>query len=246
MKVLNFFNGRTLLALAISQVSVFVAIQYHIRFNLELTLFGLAIAFPLGFSIQSAFKRREKALEYFSLFKGGSVALMNSFRLSEDLDEKKKAEAATVIGEMNAQLVSQLQNQEGRYALLQKKIDAVLDFIEANRDGLSNRNILRMVRYMKDISESSAYLLSLVRHRTMAGLRFYSLLFIVIFPAVQAPIILYRLESITNHGMIYFLIGLSSLMLVTLSNFQKLLEYPFDPKGIDNIRVEDFKLDAQS
>lgn len=242
MHLTSFFNGRTLAALVISQVSVFLAVRYNIIFNLDLTLFGLAIAFPLAFSIQAAFKRRERALEYFSLFKGGSIALLSSFRMAEDLSEEKKMEAKKALEDMSNQLVSQLKNQEGDYAPLQTKIDSVLAFIERNREEISNRNVLRMIRYVRDVSESSSYLMSLVRHRTMAGLRFYAILFILIFPAVQAPIILFRLQGVASLAVIYILIAISSAMLVTLSNFQTWIEYPFDPKGIDNIRVDDFKL----
>ena len=38
---------------------------------------------------------------------------------------------------------------------------------------------------------------------------------------------------------------MTSLLLVTLSNFQVMLEYPFDPKGLDNINVREFLLEAE-
>ena len=37
----------------------------------------------------------------------------------------------------------------------------------------------------------------------------------------------------------------TSLVLVTLSNFQVMLEYPFDPKGLDNIQAREFLLEAE-
>ena len=95
MKLLNYFNVRTFLALAISQLAAYTVIAYDIKFHLDLLLFGLCIVFPLHFSMQSAFKRRDRALEYFSLFKGGSMALHYSFQIAEDLPAEKKKQATT-------------------------------------------------------------------------------------------------------------------------------------------------------
>lgn len=90
MKILNLFNLRTFLALIISQIAAFITIHYQIKFHLDLLLFSLVVVFPLHFSLQAAFKRRDRALEYFSLFKAGAMALHNSFLVSEDLSIEKK------------------------------------------------------------------------------------------------------------------------------------------------------------
>lgn len=245
MRVLNYFNLRTFLTLAISQIAAFLAIHFQIKFHLDLLLFSLCVVFPLHFSMQAAFKRRDKALEYFSLFKAGAMALYYSFRISEDLSDEKKREASGMLKGVFAQLTNQLENRNAVYEPLQRKLNALFSFIETHREEISKRNAFRMVRYMKDVTDSSSYLISLVSHRTMAGLRFYSILFIVVFPLVQAPIVLYRLESIVPSWAIYIFLALSSLILVTLSNFQLLIEYPFDKKGMDNINLQEFSLDIE-
>ena len=243
MKILNYFNLRTFLALAISQGAAFLAIHFHLKFHLDLLLFGLCVVFPLHFSMQAAFKRRDKALEYFSLFKGAAMALYYSFQISEDLLAEKKAEARRLLKGVAAQLADQLENRTLGYEPIQKKLNEVFTFIETNREEISKRNVLRTIRYLKDVTESSVYLISLVRHRTMVGLRFYTILFIIIFPLVQAPILLFRLDGIVPACGIHIFLALTSLILVTLSNFQTLIEYPFDQKGADNIHVRDFTPD---
>ena len=99
-----------------------------------------------------------------------------------------------------------------------------------------------MVGYIKDIAESSAYLVSLVSHRTMLGLRFYSIFFIIILPLAQAPLILYRFDTLIPAWGIHLSLAFTTVALVTLNNFQTLIEYPFDPKGIDNVKVREFSL----
>jgi len=243
MKILNLFNLRTFLVLLISQLAAFLVIHFQIKFHLDLLLFGLAIGFPLAFSIQSAFKRRERALEYFSLFKAGLTAIYNSFRVSEDLPDDKKNEIRNTMTIISNQLIHQLENHEPGYKVMQNTVDKILEFVAKNRSNLSNRNVLRMVRYIRDVTESSVYLISLIRHRTMIGLRFYSIVFILIFPIIQAPIIYYRLGDLVPTWSIYMILAVGSLILVTLSNFQTMIEYPFDKKGIDNIHLRDFGLE---
>jgi hypothetical protein len=242
MKILNFINVRTFLALIISQAAAFFAIHYQIKFHHDILLFGLCVVFPLHFSMQAAFKRRDKALEYFSMFKAGSMALFYSFQVSEDLAVEKKQQAGSLLKTLTSQLFEQLENRREGFERVQQKLDEVFLFIQNYREEISKRNVLRMVRYLKDVTESSTYLISLVNHRTMVGLRFYTIFFIVIFPIVQAPIILNRLDAIVSNWIIHLILGLTALILVTLSNFQTLIEYPFDRKGPDNIQVQDFSL----
>lgn len=77
----------------------------------------------------------------------------------------------------------------------------------------------------------------------MAGLRFYSIFFIIIFPMVQAPIMLSLLQEIMPVWLIYIFLGTTSFILVTLNNFQTMIEYPFDKNGMDSIAIRDFSLD---
>jgi hypothetical protein len=246
MKILNLFNLRTFLVLLISQLAAFFVIHYQIKYNIDFLLFGLAIGFPLAFSIQAAFRRRDRALEYFSLFKGGTLAILYSFAVSEDLSPEKKAEIRGILKSVGDQLILQLQQRIKNYRPMQEAVDKILEFIERNREDISNRNVLRIIRYIRDVTESATYLISLVRHRTMIGLRVYSLAFILIFPIVQAPILYYKLGDLIPAWAFYFLLALGSMLLITLSNFQKMIEYPFDSKGMDNIHLKDFKLDISA
>jgi hypothetical protein len=244
MKFLNFFNARTFTVLVFSEVAAFVTIHFHLRLDMNLMLFGLAIGFPLAFSIQSAFGRRDRALEYFSLVKSGAQAISHTFDISEDLPAENRAEGKETIIEMVDQLILQLEARVTDHQAFQNKADAVLAFIERNREFISNRNVIRAVRYLRDVNEGSTYLISLVRHRTMAGLRFYAILFIMVFPFIQAPMLLYRIEPIAPLWTLYVFAALSSLLLITLYNFQQMIEYPFDNKGLDNIRVRDFRMNT--
>jgi hypothetical protein len=244
MKFLSYFNLRTFVALAISQLAAFLAIHFQIKFNLNLMLFGLVVVFPLHFTIQAAFKRREKALEYFSSFKGALMTLYYSINISGKLPPEKKVEGTNILKSISDLLAHQLETSEGGYEPIQRKMNEAYAFIQTNKEELSKRNVIKMLRYMGNATESSVYLASVARHRTMAGMRFYSLFFILIFPFFHAPILLHKLEHIAPDFAIYLIVGLASLFLILLNNFQHLIEYPFDQRGIDNIQLKEFKLDV--
>ena len=93
MKWLNIFlNIRTLVVVVIGLTSSYFAIHYQIKMQQHMMLFGLIISFPLVFSLQAAFKRREKALEYLGLFKAALSAVEESFRMSKKLSDPNKLE----------------------------------------------------------------------------------------------------------------------------------------------------------
>jgi hypothetical protein len=240
-KLLTFFNVRTFLVLLISQLAAFLVIRYQIKFQIDLVLFGVALGFPLAFSIQAAFRRRERALEYSSLFKSSTMALYNSFRIANDLLPDQKVEIRSILIAIPEQLFQQIEKREGSYKPMQEAIDKVF---ERNRENLSNRNVLRMIRYVREIMESSTYLVSLVRYRTMIGPRFYAIAFIFIFPIIQAPIIYYRIGDMVPWWAFCLVLALGGLILVTLNNFQTMIEYPLDAKGVDNIQVRDFGFES--
>ena len=68
-------NYKTLIVTALSLVSTWLCMRYNFQANLPLTLIGIAIVFPVVFSIDSAYKRRERALALLADFEGHLKAL---------------------------------------------------------------------------------------------------------------------------------------------------------------------------
>src|SRR5688572_23222506 len=171
MKALNYFNLRTFLALAASQLATWLTLNYDLKIHINLLLFGLFLAFPLHFALQAAFKRREKALEYFSAFKGSLLAIHYCFQSCDDLPAENKVRGRDLLRGTALQLVQQLERRISGYKDFQVKLDEVFSFVLQNREEIGGRTIKRIIRHMADTAETSAYLISLVTHRTVAGLR---------------------------------------------------------------------------
>src|SRR5690606_3079267 len=73
-------NYKTLIVTALSVVSTYVCYHYGLIANFPDMLVGVAIVFPVVFSIGSAYNRREGALQRFAEFKGHAIAIYYAMR----------------------------------------------------------------------------------------------------------------------------------------------------------------------
>ena len=242
MVLLSYINLRTFVVVALSAISCYLSFVYNLRFHFSIVLLGLAIAFPLGNSIQMAFKRREKALEYLALFKSGLLAIHYSFMSSPKLQPEKKAEAVKMLSDVASQLIGQLQTANGDMVRFRTETDKVMEFLERNREEINKRVLIRVVRYLKDTLDGAIYLLSLTTHRTIIGLRILAVFFINMFAALHPPMLVFQLRDQMPQWVIYLVCMLGPAMLITLYNFQAHIEYPFDQKGADDIKLDEFRL----
>ena len=88
----SIINRRTVITLIISLSVPYIAYHFGINYNIDLTLISIAIIFPLVFAIRGAFRRREKALEHLSRFRGALKIIQYSFSTNTKLPEDKKNE----------------------------------------------------------------------------------------------------------------------------------------------------------
>jgi len=207
-----------------------------------MVLLGLAVAFPLANSIQMAFKRREKALEYLALFKSALLTIHYSFRMSKKLDAEKKAESTTILNGVCDTLLQLLKTSNGNMSNVKAETDKVMQFIERNREEISARILIRVIRYLKDTLDGATYLVSLTAHRTILGLRLLAIFSIVLFSALHPLMMVYLLKDQMPEWTVYLCCIFGPLLLITLYNVQAHLEYPFDQKGADDIKLDEFKL----
>jgi cellobiose-specific phosphotransferase system component IIC len=242
MVLFSYINLRTFVVVALSAISCYLSFEYNLRVHFSIVLLGLAIAFPISNSIQMAFKRREKALEYLALFKSGLLAIHYSFLTSPKLQSDKKAEATKMLNDVADTLIEQLKTSDGNMSTFRSETDKVIAFLERNREEINKRVLIRVVRYLKDTLDGAIYLLSLISHRTIISLRILAIFFINLFAAFHPPMVVYQLRDQMPEWVIYVFCVLGPAMLITLYNVQAQVEYPFDQKGSDDIKLDEFKL----
>ena len=129
-KYLSILNARTALALGISVLVSYVTLAFKFNYNYDLSLISIAIIFPLVFTIRSAFRRREKALEFLSRFKAGLITVSNSFERNEDIDDVHKLEIQNTIKTINSSMIDYLGPRVCTREKLHEEINKVFLFLK--------------------------------------------------------------------------------------------------------------------
>lgn len=232
----------TFLILIVSVGSCFLTIHYELNVRSNMMLFGLIISFPLVFSIQSAYKRRERALEYLGDLKAGLTAVAETFRMAKKLSESNRIAANNLLIHAFDEFVTYLKTGVSNPKTVYENFTHITSFALIHKDEMSSKILLRITKYMKYVYTSTAYLTSIKTHRTIIGVRVLSYIFITMFPAVQASFLLYTFGSYLPDSIIYVISIVTSITLSALLLIQKQLEDPFDQDGLDDIKLEEFSL----
>lgn len=241
-RYLSILNYRTLITLVLSFVVPFVAYQFNIVYNIDLTLMSIAIIFPLVFTIRGAFRRREKALEHLSLFRAALKTIENYIHLSERLSKEDKADAQKRITNINDALYNHLTTVSEETHLFDKAYQEFLNFINEKSELMKGSIKEKIFRFLKDVMDSADNLIGIHSHRTPISLKAYCLIFIYIFPVIYTPTLINKIGIDNPIWLTYFIVILSEFILISLYNIQDQMEYPFDDKGLDDIKLKLFDI----
>ena len=226
----------------ISILVTYVSIHFSLGYNLDLTLMSIAIIFPLVFNIRGAFRRREKALQHLSRFRSALKTIHFYADMCPDLTEEDKKKIDDAIYQISEQAVNHLKsNSEDVESVDQAMIHLQRTILEFE-DSMPRRIKDRMFRFMKDVQEGFENVHAINSHRTPQALKAYCLIFIYIFPLIYAPTIIYNIGAVHNEQVVYFIVVVTEFILISLYNIQDQMEYPFDDLGVDDIKLENFKI----
>lgn len=159
------------------------------------------------------------------------------------LTEEDKSEVGEILVKISNNLMSQLKNNSHETARLDGNIDELYEFVQRKKDSISGKREEKIFRLMQDLHETIENVHAINVHRTPISLKAYCLIFIYIFPLIYAPSIIFRVGTERSVWITYFIVVLSQFILISLYNIQNQLEYPFDDKGMDDIQLDNFKID---
>jgi len=240
MKILRslylIINYKTFIVTILAVVSTWLCNRYNVIADFPLTLIGIAMVFPVVFSIDSAYKRRERALWMLSDFKAHVLAIYLASRDwldgNEDFEEEVKDKLIGVYGSIRAIFTD---GSEKTQINIYKKISDLSLLMKKFRElELPSGEISRVSQYISKITVDVENLASILRYRTPVTLRAYSKVFIFSFPILYGP----YFASVSGHyspNLEYMMPVLFSFILVSLDNIQSHLENPFDQVGEDDI-----------
>ncbi|MDA9569283.1 hypothetical protein N9R61_00355 [Flavobacteriaceae bacterium] len=243
-RYLIIINFRTLITLFLSLIVPYIAYEFKVFYNIDLTLMSIAIIFPLVFTIRGAFRRREKALEHLSRFRASLLTVKNYFHNSKMPDELKE-ESSQLLQELNDALFGHLNTKNEDTSGYDIKLQAAFDFVTTNKESISNGTREKIYRFFRDVMDSADNLIAIHSHRTPVSLKAYCLIFIYIFPVVYTPTIINKIGLENPSWLTFFIVILSEFILISLYNIQDQMEHPFDDEGLDDIKFKIFRINRK-
>lgn len=195
------------------------------------------------FTIRGSFRRRENALEHLSEFRSSLKVLHYFFMSNNKLSEEDKNEIQNILFDINAKTLQHLSEKNGKMKDLDDILHKVYLFTLDESKPLTRTLRDKIFRFMKDLHESIENVHAIHIHRTPISLKAYCEVFIYIFPCIYAPTIIYSIGANNPHWVTYLVVLLTEFILISLYNIQNQLEYPFDNVGLDDINLDNFKLE---
>ena len=238
-------NYKTLIITTLSVISTYVCFRLGLTAKFPDMLVGVAIVFPVVFSIGSAYNRRETALQRFSDFKGHAIAIYYATRdwtldKNHDLPEQVRQLVTDMIGTMRRMFASQnraelRENEQKIYSSFSR----LSQITHAMRDyGVQTSETSRVNQYVSKMIIAFDNLQVVHTYRTPITLRAYSKVFIYIFPIIYGPYFASTFNDFSAN-LEFVMPVLYSFILVSLDNIQDHLEHPFDEIGEDDIKIDE-------
>lgn len=239
-KYYSIINRRTAYVVSLCIIITYFCTTFDFNFDLNMTMLSIAVVFPLVFTIREAFKRRDNVLKLLSIFKSSLNAVYYCFVINSKLDDDKKQVIYRRLGGLSTLFFGALQGQEYNSADVRGELTGIFDFLDDNRDSISNGVALKIIRFLKDVHESFENTMGIKIHGTPISLRAYCLVFIYLFPFAFIPTLAHDLNG-NDSWIIYSLGVMHGFILISLYNVQDALENPFDQVGLDDIKLEEFQ-----
>ena len=243
-------NYKTLIITTLSVVSTYVCYRLGFTAKFPDMLVGVAIVFPVVFSIGSAYNRRESALQRFSDFKGHAIAIFYATRdWTTDKDHDLPQQVRDIVSEM-MMIMRKMFTSNNRSELLENERKIYGHFSRLSgitnamrQHGVQTSETSRVNQYVSKMIIAFDNLQVVHTYRTPVTLRAYSKVFIYIFPIIYGPYFASTFNDFSAN-LEYVMPILYSFILVSLDNIQDHLEHPFDEIGEDDIKIEEQSITA--
>jgi len=237
-------NYKTFIITILAVISTYLCHSYGLTAKFPDMLVGVAIVFPVVFSIGSAYTRRETALQRFADFKGHVVAFYYATRdWTTDKNNDLPTQSKKIISEMMHLMRSMFKHDHSpEWGTNEKKMYELFSrlsllTLELRKYGVQSGEISRASQYVSKIIIAFDNMKIIHNYRTPVTLRTYSKVFIYVFPIIYGPYFA-SMAGDFSQSLEYVMPVLYSFILVSLDNIQDHLENPFDDVGEDDIVID--------
>lgn len=238
-------DRHTITVMVLALISTHVALRFDLSADMPADIISIAVIFPIVFSINAAYMRREEALRYLASMRSHLVGIFYAHRDWARIEgdtvhtERARAEAIATGDAIRGFLQTEPDGARSDIRAVYQRFSDLSKSLEGLRDsGLSSSDVSRANQYLRALMMDFELLRNIVNYRTPVPLRAYSHVFLNSFPIVFGPYFA-SLSNTFYPTMGYAVAALYALVLVSLDNIQEELEDPFDAFGIDDIRLDD-------
>jgi predicted membrane chloride channel (bestrophin family) len=246
MKVLksirSIFSINTLIVSILAVFATYICIEYNLYADFPLTLIGIAVVFPIVFSIGTAYARREKALTHYSTLKAYGRAIFFAARdwvpeTDKKFQNKLKKILFALLVNCRELFMADEAERNKRERSVYTRFSELSRYMESCRSrGMTNSEVSRANQHLSKMIDAFESMKHIYQYRTPVTLRAYSKVFIFILPIFYGPYFAFIAQNF--HSYLIFVIPiLFSVILVSLDNIQDHLENPFDQVGEDDLRI---------
>ncbi len=230
-------NVKAMVISAAAVTSTYLCLRWNIVANFPLTLIATAVVFPIVFSINSAYKRREAVLDDYGILKAHGRAIY--FASRDWLDESDPARAERcreLLGDLLRAVrdlfAAEREDMQEREDRVYRCFSDISLFIrnDLRLTGLATGEVSRCNQYLSKMLLAFEQTKHIYQYRTLRTLRTFSDFFIKILPPLYGPYFAY-IAADFSLGLTYAMPVLFALVLVSLDNIQEHLENPFNQIG---------------
>ena len=235
---------RMLFLVSLAIGSTYICRQLQFFMDLPMSAVVTAIVFPIVFTINAAYQRRETALVEYGSIKAHGQALHFAARdwlevPAPALAEQSKVHLRGLFTSIEVLLTSSQAVLKKNQTAVYSEFSQLSSFVGLRfRDqGLSSSELSRVNQYISKMMASFEVLQAIYQYRTPISLRIFSDFFIVLLPIIFGPYFAHL-----NYGydsvLAYLPPALFTLVVAALAEIQSHLESPFDQIGEDDIQLE--------
>lgn len=236
----SIFNRQTVIILLVALVSSFGSLHLRFSIYIDFLILSLIIVFPLTITIKEAFNRREKAIRSYCNLKASLTTIFYLFE-NEPIDWDKKNAFKNELVKLSASLKKYLNGEDEHAAIVQKDAESIARYFIINGDFIKKPFAMKSIQFTQRIQVDIEFLLATKRHHTPIGIRAIILFTIYAFVLFYPASLLHDTGFDVSAWYVFAMTGFKSLVLISLYNAQVQLEYPFNAKSPDSIRLEDFQ-----
>jgi len=241
----SIFSWRCLFLSIAAVASTLLSIHMGWTADYPMALIGTAVIFPIVFSINSAYQRREQALGHYAQIKANLRSLYYALShwhggLSEEEDRRLREVVSQPLFAIRKLLTNSIydirENEKPVYAAF-AGLSEIIE-VKAQAKDFTGAEVSCTHRFLNCMMIEFETLKHIFQYRTPRALQAFSDVFITVLPIVYGPVFAALALNLEKNIFLVLLVpALFAFILSSLDNIQADLEDPFDGIGVDDMVI---------